>query len=341
MLADVARNAGPSPGSLPAMTTNPPSGNGALHVVTGGAGFIGSHLVEALLARGHRVRVVDDFSTGHRRNLPDAVELLCGSINDLAQGAVVGADVVYHLAAQVSVPRSVEDPISSHHATESSTLAVLHAAERAAVRRVVIASSSAVYGDRPTQPKKENQEPAPASPYAVAKLCSEIHARHWAEYRGLQTVCLRFFNVYGPRQDPKSPYAAAVPIFLSNLLADQPVPVFGDGKQTRDFTYVEDVVQGILSAADATGVSGKAYNIASGRGTTVLELVETLARLLGVRAQLEMLPPRAGDLKHSRADISAAARDLKFAVRTGLTPGLLRTVEWFKQLPAPGSRRSA
>jgi len=313
-----------------------------LHVVTGGAGFIGSHLVDALLARGHRVRVVDDFSTGQRRNLPDGVELLCGDINDLAQGAVEGADVVYHLAAQVSVPKSVEDPIRSHRATETSTLAVLHAAEKAGVRRTVFASSSAVYGDLPSLPKKEGHETAPASPYAVAKLCSELHARHWADCRGLQTVSLRFFNVYGPRQDPRSPYAAAIPIFVSNLMADRPVPIFGDGKQTRDFTFVEDVVQGILAAGAATGVSGRVYNIAAGRGTTVLELVETLAQLLGMRAQLELMPPRAGDIKHSRADISAAVRDLKYLPRTALRPGLTRTIDWFKQQSkAPPSRRSA
>jgi UDP-glucose 4-epimerase len=249
--------------------------------------------------------------------------------------------VVYHLAAQVSVPRSVEDPVASHRATETSTLSVLHAAERAGVRRVVLASSSAVYGDRPGQPKKEAQEPAPASPYAVAKLCSEIHARHWAEQRGLQSVSLRFFNVYGPRQDPKSPYAAAIPIFVSNLMAEHPVPIFGDGKQTRDFTFVEDVVQGILAAGDTVGISGRVYNVASGRGTTVLELVETLAQLLGVRAQLELLPPRPGDIKHSRADISAATRDLRFSPRMGLKPGLQRTIDWFKKSAAPPSRRSA
>jgi UDP-glucose 4-epimerase len=280
--------------------------------------------------------VVDDFSTGQRRNLPDGVELLCGNVSDLAEGAVQGAEVVYHLAAQVSVPRSVEDPLGSHRATEASTLSVLHAAERAGVRRVVIASSSAVYGDRPALPKKEAQDPAPASPYAVAKLCSEIHAKYWAEYRGLQTVCLRFFNVYGPRQDPRSPYAAAIPIFLSNLLSDHPIPIFGDGRQTRDFTYVDDVVEGILSAGTALGASGKIYNIAAGKGITVLELVETLAEHLGVRAQLEMLPPRAGDIKHSRADISAAMKELKYAPRTTLKQGLTRTVDWFKQaLSAP------
>src|SRR5262245_35258195 len=292
------------------MTQKEPS-EPELHVVTGGAGFIGSHLVDALLVRGHRVRVVDDFSTGHRRNLPDGVELLCGNVNDLAEGAVHGAQTVYHLAAQVSVPRSVEVPLGSHRSPAASTLAILAAAGRAGVRRVVVASSPAVYGDRPTLPKREAHEPAPASPYAVAKLCSEIYARHWAEHRGLQTVCLRFFNVFGPRQDPRSPYAAAIPIFLSNLLSDKPVPIFGDGKQTRDFTYVDDVIQGILAAAGAVGASGHIYNIAAGRGTTVLEMVETLAQLVGVRAQLEMLPPRPGDIRHSRADISAAAKDLK------------------------------
>jgi UDP-glucose 4-epimerase len=322
------------------MTTPSAAPNPALAVVTGGAGFIGSHLVDALLARGQRVRVVDDFSSGQRRNVSGPVELLCGNVSDLAEGAVVGADVVYHLAAQVSVPRSVEDPLASHRSTLSSTLAVLHAAQRAGVRRVVLASSSAVYGDRPPMPKKEAHEPAPASPYALAKLCSELHAQHWAEFRSLQTVSLRFFNVYGPRQDPRSPYAAAIPIFISNLLADQPVPVFGDGKQTRDFTFVEDVVQGILSASAAVGASGRVYNIASGRGTSILELIETLAQLIGVRAQLEMLPPRVGDIKHSRADTSAAARDLKFSCQTALKQGLSRTVEWFKSL-APTARRSA
>ena len=170
-----------------------------LHVVTGGAGFIGSHLVRALLAAGMRVRVVDNLSTGHRRNVPESVELRTGDVKDLAAGAVEGAEVVYHLAAQVSVPRSIQHPLETHLATESATLAVLDAAQRAGARRVVLASSSAVYGDRPGLPKQERHETAPLSPYAVAKLCSEIHARHWAQQRGLETVSLRFFNVYGPR----------------------------------------------------------------------------------------------------------------------------------------------
>jgi len=307
------------------------SSDSPLHVVTGGAGFIGSHLVEALLARKLRVRVVDDFSTGHSHNVPDGAELLSGDVLDLAAPAVRGAAVVYHLAAQVSVPRSVEDPWGTHRATESSTLAILHEAERAGVRRVVLASSSAVYGDRPVQPKREDHEPAPASPYAAAKLCSEIHARYWAQYRGLETVSLRFFNVYGPRQDPRSAYAAAIPIFLSRLQARQTVPVFGDGLQTRDFTYVEDVVRGILAAAEVPEASGRVYNIAAGKGTTVRELIETLAELLGVPARIDSLPPRAGDIRHSRADIGAAERDLKFTPWTSLRRGLARTVEWYRQ----------
>jgi UDP-glucose 4-epimerase len=303
----------------------------SLHVVTGGAGFIGSHLVEALLARKLRVRVVDDFSTGHSHNVPDEVELLSGDVLDLAATAVRGAAVVYHLAAQVSVPRSVEDPLGSHRATESSTVAILNEAQRAGVRRVVLASSSAVYGDRPIQPKREDQEPAPASPYAAAKLCSEIYARYWAQYRGLETVSLRFFNVYGPRQDPRSAYAAAIPIFLSRLQAQQTAPVFGDGLQTRDFTYVEDVVRGILAAAAVPEATGRVYNIAAGKGTTIRELIDTLADLLGVRARIEPLPPRVGDIRHSRADISAAARDLKFVPWTSLRRGLARTVDWYRQ----------
>lgn len=309
-------------------------------VVTGGAGFIGSHLADALLAEGRRVRVVDNFVTGRRVLVPAGAELVEGDVNDVAAQAVRGADVVYHLAALPSVLRSVKQPLESHRATAQGTFAVLAAAEQAGVRRVVVASSSSVYGDTPTLPKHEGMAPRPLSPYAVAKLCAETYAAHWAGRGKLETASLRFFNVYGPRQDPRSPYAAAIPIFISNLLAEQPVPVFGDGKQTRDFTFVDDVVQGILSAGAAVGASGRVYNIASGRGTSVLELIETLAQLLGVRAQLEMLPPRAGDIKHSRADITAAARDLKFASQTALKQGLTRTVEWFKTLAAP-ARRSA
>ena len=314
---------------------NPDRSRPELHVVTGGAGFIGSHLVDALLASGRRVRVVDDFSSGSPRQVADSAELVTGDAGFFAREAVEGAAVVYHLAAQVSVPRSVEDPVATHRATESTTVAILDAAARAGVRRVVLASSSAVYGDRPELPKREDHPPAPASPYAVAKLSSEIYAEHWARYRSLETVSLRFFNVYGPRQDPQSPYAAAIPIFLERLLEGRPVPVFGDGHQTRDFIYVEDVVRALRASAEAPGISGRVFNIAGGKGTSLLELIGTMAELLGVKARLERLAPRPGDLKHSRADISAAEEALNFIPWTDLRTGLRETIAWFRErLPA-------
>jgi UDP-glucose 4-epimerase len=300
-----------------------------IDVVTGGAGFIGSHLVRALLAEGRRVRVVDDFSSGRRENVPGGVELLEGDAEALAERAARGAAVIYHLAALVSVPRSVEAPLESHRSTAAAAVAILQAAERAGARRVVLASSSAVYGDDPELPKREDQAARPASPYAVAKLCAELYARHWAAYRALETVSLRFFNVYGPRQDPSSPYAAAIPIFLSRLRTGRPVPIHGDGRQTRDFTYVGDVVSGLLAAGRAPGVSGKVYNLASGRATSVLDLVGLLARLTGTRPELRFLPPRPGDLRESWADIGRARQDLGYAPRTSLEEGLGATLEWF------------
>jgi UDP-glucose 4-epimerase len=302
-----------------------------LHVVTGGAGFIGSHLVDTLLAGGRRVRVIDDFSSGSPRRVADSAELMAGDVGELAREAVEGATIVYHLAAQVSVPRSVQDPLATHRATESATVAVLDAAERAGVRRVVLASSSAVYGNRPELPKREEDPPAPASPYAAAKLCSEIYAKHWAVCRRLETVSLRFFNVYGPRQDPQSPYAAAIPIFLSRLLEGRPLPVFGDGRQTRDFIYVDDVVRALVAAGRAPQASGRVFNIAGGTGISLLDLIDTMADLMGVRARIDPLPPRSGDIEHSRADISAAEQDLNFTPWTDLRTGLRETIAWYRQ----------
>jgi UDP-glucose 4-epimerase len=301
-----------------------------LDVVTGGAGFIGSHLVEALLAAGRRVRVADDFSTGRRANVPAGAELVEGDVNAAAAEAVRGAELVYHLAALPSVPRSVERPLESHRATAQGAVAVLAAAERAGVRRVVFASSSSVYGDTPSLPKREDAPPRPLSPYAVAKLSGELFARSWAAHTALETVSLRFFNVYGPRQDPDSPYAAVIPIFIRRLLARRPLPVHGDGRQTRDFTFVADVVRGLRAAGTAPGVSGRVYNLAGGRPASLETLAETLASLLGVPAEREFLPPRPGDIRDSWADVSAARRDLGFEAETSLRDGLRATVEWFR-----------
>jgi UDP-glucose 4-epimerase len=298
-----------------------------MDVVTGGAGFIGSHLVEELLRRGRRVRVVDDFSTGRRANVPAGVELLEGDVNAVAADAARGADVVYHLAALPSVPRSIEKPLESHRATAGGTVAILAAAEKAGARRVVFASSSSVYGDTPTLPKREDMPPRPLSPYAAAKLAGELYARGWAALTRLETVCMRFFNVYGPRQDPDSPYAAVIPIYIRALREKRPMPVNGDGLQTRDFTYVADVVRGLLAAGAAPGVSGRVYNLAGGRPVTVLELGRTLASLAGVEPAFDHRPARAGDVRASHADGSAMRRDLGVSTDTPLEEGLRRTWE--------------
>jgi UDP-glucose 4-epimerase len=297
-----------------------------ISVVTGGAGFIGSHLVEALLRGGRRVRIVDDLSTGRRALVAPGAEFLEGDVNLVADEAVRGADVVYHLAALPSVPRSVERPLESHRATAEGALAVLRAAEKAGVRRVVYASSSSVYGDTPTLPKKEDMPPRPLSPYAAAKLSGELHARWWGTQTRLQTVSLRFFNVYGPRQDPDSPYAAVIPIFTGRLRSGRPMPVNGDGGQTRDFTFVADVVRGIVAAGAAANVSGRVYNIAGGHPVAVRGMGEALARTLGLPPRMEFLPSRPGDIRDSFADVASARRDLGFEARISLEEGLRATV---------------
>jgi len=303
--------------------------SGDIAVVTGGGGFIGSHLAQALLAEGRRVRVVDNFVTGRRPLVPAGAELLEGDVNDVATSAVRGASVVYHLAALPSVPRSVKLPLESHRATARGTLEVLAAAEQEGVQRVVVASSSSVYGDTPTLPKHEEMPPRPLSPYAAAKLCAERYAASWALRGRLEAVSLRFFNVYGPRQDPESPYAAVIPIFIRRLREGKPMPVHGDGGQTRDFTYVADVVRGLMQAGSAPGVSGRVYNLAGGSPVSVLDMGRTLARLMGKEARFEFGPPRAGDIRDSFAAVAAARRDLGFAAAVPLEEGLRRTLEWF------------
>lgn len=299
-----------------------------LVVVTGAGGFIGSHLAEALLNRGLKVRGVDNFVTGRRSQVPKGVELLEGDVNEIAGAAVQDADLVFHLAALPSVPRSIQKPMESHRATAQGTLAILTAAERAHVRRVIFASSSSVYGDAPTLPKHEGMPLRPRSPYAAAKLAGEKFACAWAGRGRLETVSLRFFNVYGPRQDPNSPYAAVIPIFARRLQEGKPMPVDGDGGQTRDFTFVGDVVQGVIRAGSAQGISGRIYNIAGGRPVSVLDMARTLAKQMGKPADFEFRPPRPGDIRDSYAETSAARRDLGFQASTLLDEGLRRTVEW-------------
>jgi UDP-glucose 4-epimerase len=303
--------------------------SGELVVVTGAGGFIGSHLAESLLAQGRRVRGVDNFVTGRRAQVPAGVELLEGDVNDVAAEALRGASAVYHLAALPSVPRSVQRPLESHRATAQGTLAILDAAERAGVRRVVFASSSSVYGDTPVLPKHEGMAPRPLSPYAAAKLAGERYAGSWAARGTIETVSLRFFNVYGPRQDPDSPYAAVIPIFIRRLREGKPMPVYGDGGQTRDFTFVDDVVQGVIRAGSVAGISGRVYNIAGGRPVSVLEMGRALARRMGKTPDFEFLPSRAGDIRDSFADAGAARRDLDYSAATPLDEGLRRTLEWF------------
>ena len=301
-----------------------------LDLVTGGAGFIGSHLAEALLAAGRRVRIMDDLSTGHRENVPEGVEFVEGDVAKAAGEAVRDVETVYHLAALPSVPRSVERPLDSHRATGFSTVVLLEAAERVGARRLVLAGSSSVYGDSPELPKRETFPPRPLSPYAAAKLSAELQARSWAARSPLETVSLRFFNVYGPRQDPDSPYAGVIPRFIKSLSRGEPLPVYGDGGQTRDFTFVSDVVKGILAAGRVPGVSGRIYNLAGGRPVSVADLGRTLAELFGVDPRLKHLPPRPGDIRDSWAEVSPARRDLGWTAKTALKDGLRVTVEAFR-----------
>jgi UDP-glucose 4-epimerase len=299
-------------------------------LVTGGAGFIGSNLAEALVKSGHGVRVLDNFATGARANLAAVageVELLEGDLRDPAtvERAVQGAEVVFHQAALPSVPRSLEDPATTHAVNATGTLTLLLAARRAGVRRVVYASSSSVYGDSPALPKREDMPSQPKSPYAVSKLAGEQYCQVFAAALGLETVSLRYFNIFGPRQDPASPYAAVIPKFLAAMRRNERPVIFGDGKQSRDFTYVENAVRANLLAADAPGASGEVVNIASGARVTLLELVEHLNRLLGTHLTPVFAPPRPGDVRHSQADLTRAAALLGYHPTMDFAEGLART----------------
>jgi UDP-glucose 4-epimerase len=305
------------------------------YLVTGGAGFIGSHLVESLITRGETVRVIDDLSTGKAENLAHLptgrVELIQGDVADperVAQ-AVRGIEVVFHHAALASVPRSIELPLETHTACVTGTVTLLDACRRAGVRRLIYAASSSCYGNQEEMPKTESQLPQVLSPYAAAKLAGELYCEAFAACYPLETVRLRYFNVFGPRQDPKSPYSAVIPLFVAALLEGRRPTIYGDGSQSRDFTYVANVVEANLKAASASGVSGKVYNVACGTSLSVLDLLKEICRLLGKPFDPEFGPARAGDVRHSWADISAATRELGYAPSVDLHSGLKKTVDWY------------
>ena len=303
-------------------------------LVTGGGGFIGSHIVDRLLADGHGVRVLDNFATGRRENLLDVlsdIELVEGDIQsyERVHNAVSGCEVVLHQGALPSVPRSVQDPLTSNATNVTGTLNVLLAARDSGVRRVVYASSSSIYGANPELPKHEALLPQPISPYAVAKLAGEGFCRSFHEVFGLETVALRYFNVFGPRQDPLSQYSAVVPNFITALTGGGQPVVYGDGEQSRDFTYVGNVVDGNVLAMSAEGVAGKLYNLAAGERTSLNELLRHIGSLVGNEADARYEAARLGDVKHSHADVSAARRDLGYSPSVTVEEGLRLTLEWF------------
>jgi nucleoside-diphosphate-sugar epimerase len=303
-------------------------------LVTGGAGFIGSHLAEELVRRGQRVRVADALITGKRSNLDHvrSVEFLEGDLADLAfaRQAVPGVDFVLHQAAIPSVPRSVADPLTSHRANVDATLNILVAARDARVRRLVFAASSSAYGNTATLPKHEEMPTNPLSPYALQKVVGEQYLRMFTRLYGLETVSLRYFNVFGPRQDPSSAYSGVISVFATALLDGRAPTIYGDGEQTRDFTYVDDVVDGVLRACEAPEVSGEVINVAAGGRISLNQLFEAMRQLVGAHVTPVYAQARSGDVRDSQADIAKARRLLAFEPRVSLEEGLRRTVDWYR-----------
>jgi len=304
-------------------------------VVTGGAGFIGSHIASALTRNGLRVRIIDDLSTGHRENLDEItgdVEFTQGSVADeqLLKKVLDGVEIVFHEAAIPSVPRSVEHPRQSHVASVDGTFSLLLAARDRNVRRVIYAASSSAYGDQPTLPKKEDMLPDPLSPYAVAKLVGEYYCQVFARVYGLETISLRYFNVFGPRQDPGSQYSGVVSRFISVLLNNQQPVIYGDGEQSRDFTFIDNVIDANLKAANASRGFGSVMNVATGERITLNQLLDEVKAIVGKpEVKAEYQQPRVGDVRHSLADISRARELLGYQPTVGLREGLRRTIDWW------------
>jgi nucleoside-diphosphate-sugar epimerase len=304
------------------------------YLVTGGAGFIGSHLTEELVRRGHTVRVVDSLITGHRRNLQHirGVELLEGDLADVAvaERAVKGIDFVLHQAAIPSVPRSVKDPITSNRANVDASLNILVAARDAGVKRLVYAGSSSAYGDTPTLPKREDMPTSPLSPYALQKLVAEQYCQMFTQLYGFETVTIRYFNVFGPRQDPGSPYSGVISLFSAAVLEGRRPTIYGDGEQTRDFTYVANVVDGVLRACEAPRAAGEVINVATGGRISLNELFNEMKKIVGASVTPEYVEPRAGDVRDSQADSSRLANLFPQVEPVALRSGLQATVDWFR-----------
>lgn len=308
----------------------------ANYLVTGGAGFIGSHISEELIRRGHAVRVVDSLVTGFSRNLRPGVEFVEGDLAQpaVARAAVAGMDYVIHQAAIPSVPRSVERPEESHRANVDATLQVLLAARDAKVRRVVFAGSSSVYGDTEVLPKTEAMPTRPLSPYALQKLMGEMYMQMFTQLYGLETVTTRYFNVFGPRQDPGSPYSGVISLFIKALSEGTRPVIYGDGGQTRDFTYVANVVDGVLRCAETPGVGGEVFNIATNGRVSLNQLLETLKKIFGSTVEPIYKDARTGDVRDSQADITKAERLLGYRPTVSLEDGLRQTVDWYRSANA-------
>ncbi len=305
------------------------------YLVTGGAGFIGSHTVDELVRRGHSVVVLDDLSAGKEDNLAEVrnkITFIKGSITDLevVRKAMHEAEFVLHLAARTSVPRSVKDPLETNRINIDGTLNVLWAARDAKVKRIVFAASSSAYGETPALPKVETMQSSPVSPYGVTKFVGELYAQVFGRCYGLENVCLRYFNIFGPRQDPSSPYSGVLSKFITSCLEGTPPVVFGDGEQSRDFTYVENVVQANLLACEAPEASGRVFNVGTGGRFTLNQTLQLLGRLSGKPLEAKYDPPREGDIRDSQADISRSREVLGYNPQVGFEEGLRRTYEWYK-----------